>query len=50
MTAAKGGTTVAVIACVYYGLRGMALSSASEDPTASIFREPDDKNENDKGF
>jgi hypothetical protein len=48
LTAAKGGTTVANIAFVYYGLRRTALSSVSEDPNASIFREPDDKNENDK--
>jgi hypothetical protein len=50
MTAAKYGTTVAVIAFVYYGLWGTALSSVSDDPIASIFRELEDRNENDKVF
>ena len=50
MTASKGGTTVVVFGFVYCGLWGTALSSVSEDPTAPIFRKPDDKNENDKVF
>jgi hypothetical protein len=48
MTVAKVGTTVVVFAFVYCGLWDTELSSVSEDPTASIFREPKDENENDK--
>jgi len=48
LTAAKGGTTVVVFGFLYCGLWGMALGSVSEDTTAPIFRELDDKNENDK--
>jgi len=50
MTAAKGGATVVVFGFLYCGLWGMALGSVSEDPTAPIFREPDDKNEKDKAL
>jgi len=50
MTAAKGGATLAAIAFVYYGLWGTALNSVTDDPFASIFREQEDKNENDKVF
>lgn len=43
VTAAKVGTTAVVIAFVYYGLWGAALSSVSDDSAASIFREPEDE-------
>jgi len=43
-------TLALVIVFVYFGLWGMALSSVSDDHIASIFREPEDENENDKIF